>query len=221
MKSIHHALIALTCSTAIGGLLVSPAKAAGACSVATRDRSNLSVYESPDERLLINELRFGRKIDIKDSAKDSQGRAWVKVAGDYDGVYRQWGWVIRQYLECRQYEIIPIIDDHQRLSPVMEVAANSAMQTNQPTVVTLESEFNWCAGNYFMPNIRRCSEELERSGRATGQSVKTVWKLDCKESTVQETSRLVDRKSVNVVWGNWSKDTQRAFRVYSYACRQR
>jgi hypothetical protein len=30
MKSIHHTLIALTCSTAIGGLLVSPVRAAGA-----------------------------------------------------------------------------------------------------------------------------------------------------------------------------------------------
>jgi glutaredoxin len=99
MKSIHHALIALTCSTAIGGLLVSPAKAAGACSVATRDQSSLSVYESPEGEL-INALRFGRKVDIKDSSKDSQGRTWVKVAGDYEGEYRKWGWVIRQYLDC-------------------------------------------------------------------------------------------------------------------------
>jgi hypothetical protein len=100
MKPIHHALIALTCTTALSSLLASPAKAAGACSVATRDKSNLSVYESPDEKSLINELRFGRQVDIKDSVKDSQGRAWVKVAGDYNGEYRQWGWVIRQYLEC-------------------------------------------------------------------------------------------------------------------------
>jgi glutaredoxin len=99
MKSIHHTLIALTCSTAIGGLLVSPAKAAGACSVATRDQSSLSVYESPEGEL-INALRFGRKVDIKDSSKDSQGRTWVKVAGDYEGEYRKWGWVIRQYLDC-------------------------------------------------------------------------------------------------------------------------
>jgi glutaredoxin len=100
MKPIHHVLIALTCTTAFSTLLATPVKAAGACSVATRDKSNLSVYESPDEKSLINELRFGRKVDIKDSAKDSQGRAWVKVAGDYNGEYRQWGWVIRQYLEC-------------------------------------------------------------------------------------------------------------------------
>jgi hypothetical protein len=100
MRPIHHALIALTCTTAFSSLLVSPARADGACSVATRDKSNLSVYDSPDEKSLINELRFGRKVDIKDSAKDSQGRAWVKVAGDYNGEYRQWGWVIRQYLEC-------------------------------------------------------------------------------------------------------------------------
>jgi hypothetical protein len=45
-------------------------------------------------------LRFGRKVDIKDSAKDSQGKLWVKIAGDYQGAYRQWGWVIRQYLNC-------------------------------------------------------------------------------------------------------------------------
>jgi hypothetical protein len=100
MKPIHHALIALTCTTALSSLLVSPAKAAGACSVATRDKSNLSVYEGPDEKTLINELRFGRKVDIKEAAKDSQGRTWVRVAGDYDGKYRQWGWVIRRYLEC-------------------------------------------------------------------------------------------------------------------------
>jgi glutaredoxin len=100
MKPIHHALIALTCTTAFSSLLVSPAKAAGACSVATRDKSNLSVYESPDEKSLINELRFGRKVDIKEAAKDSQGRTWVRIAGDYDGKYRQWGWVIRRYLEC-------------------------------------------------------------------------------------------------------------------------
>jgi hypothetical protein len=100
MKLITRNLLIGAVAVTIANLISAPAQAAQTCSVATRDRSNLSIYDGPNTGNLINELRWGRKVDIKDSTKDSEGRLWVKIAGNYNGEYRQWGWVIRQYLEC-------------------------------------------------------------------------------------------------------------------------
>jgi hypothetical protein len=31
---------------------------------------------------------------------DGQGRPWVLVGGYYEGVYRTWGWVFREFVSC-------------------------------------------------------------------------------------------------------------------------
>jgi glutaredoxin len=99
MKVFHRALIALTCTAALTSLLASPVKASSGCTVATRDRSALSVYDRPNGEF-INALRFGRQVDIQNLDEDIQGRVWAKIAGYYEGKSRRWGWVLRRHLDC-------------------------------------------------------------------------------------------------------------------------
>ena len=119
----------------------------------------------------------------------------------------------------RAYQEIPVLNDGQQFSPLMEIAATSGMKTPQRTVITLESEWSWCAGSYFSPNIPTCFKILEKEGQRIGKSVRTTWEFDCEKSTIQEKSRLVaDRKIVYSLNGGNGKGTQRPWRVYSYAC---
>jgi hypothetical protein len=99
MKPIHHALIALTCTAAFSSLLVSPAKAAAVCSVATRDKSSLSVYLKPNDEI-INSLKYGRKVEIDQTKSDSEGVTWAKISGQYQNGFRLWGWVRQNHLDC-------------------------------------------------------------------------------------------------------------------------
>ena len=99
MKLRYCHLLAYAVSIALANFTTAPAEAAQTCKVATRDRSSLTIYDSPDSSS-VNALRFGREVQIQDSARGNEGRTWVKVSGNHNGEYRQWGWVIKQYLDC-------------------------------------------------------------------------------------------------------------------------
>lgn len=81
----------------------------------------------------------------------------------------------------RAYQEIPVLNDGQQFSPLMDIAATSGMKTSQRTVITLESEWSWCAGSYFSPNIPTCFKILEKEGQRIGKSVRTTWKFDCEK----------------------------------------
>ena len=99
MKISSRYLLACAASIALANVITTPAEAAQTCKTATRDRSNLTVYNAPNGES-VNELLFGREVTIQDSKRDSQGQTWVKVASNYNGELRRWGWVSKQYLDC-------------------------------------------------------------------------------------------------------------------------
>jgi hypothetical protein len=120
------------------------------------------------------------------------------------------------------YPKIPTLNDGQQFSPGMAIAATSGMKTSRPTIVTLESEWSWCAGRYFSPNIPVCFRSLEQKGQKIGTLVRTTWNLDCEKNTIQEKSRLIDNETIQYsLNGGTGKGTQRPWRVYAYACQSR
>jgi glutaredoxin len=108
MKSLSRNLLIGTVVIAIANLIPTSAQAATTCKVATRDRSNLTVYNAPNGKS-VNELLFGREVNIQDSTRDRQGQTWVKVASNYNGEYRRWGWVPKKYLDCGGNQDISLI----------------------------------------------------------------------------------------------------------------
>ena len=115
----------------------------------------------------------------------------------------------------RQPAEIPRIADGQNQAGTMAIAATASLGSNAPTVITLESAKDWCMGRYFMPSVLRCLDGFDSSE----EIIRTEWNLTCSRQLVQEDSPLVSAERTQVVWGDWSKDTQRAYRVYAYACR--
>lgn len=85
----------------LAGLLiaVSPAKAEKICKVTDPTGTPLNVRDSPNGSV-INALRNGREVDILRIDYDEQGRPWAKIGGYYQGDYRVWGWVIREFVSC-------------------------------------------------------------------------------------------------------------------------
>lgn len=80
-------------------LLVGKSQARDACLVADPTGTPLNVRDRPAGKL-VNRLRNGRKVFVQEAGKDRKGKAWVRVAGDYKGQWREWGWVFRAYLDC-------------------------------------------------------------------------------------------------------------------------
>lgn len=115
----------------------------------------------------------------------------------------------------KQYSEIPKIPDGQSFSPRMRVAATADLESNTPTIITLETAKEWCAGQYFAPNVSRCLNHIGDKNKV----IRTEWNLNCVEHTVRENSELTPKDITKVVWGKWSKKTQRAYRTYAYACR--
>lgn len=76
-----------------------PAKAESVCQVTDPTGTPLNVRATPNGRI-INTLRNGREVYIDEIAYDSQGRPWAKVSGYYQGRYREWGWVFREFISC-------------------------------------------------------------------------------------------------------------------------
>lgn len=109
---------------------------------------------------------------------------------------------------------IPRIADRQNHAGKMAIAATAKLGSDASTVITLESAKDWCVGRYFLPNVSRCLNGFDDPK----MNIRTEWNLNCSRRLVQEQSRLVPSEMTRVVWGDWSKDTQRAYRVYAYAC---
>lgn len=76
-----------------------PVKAARVCQVTDPTGTPLNVRDRPNGRV-VNLLRNGREVYIHETAYDRQGRPWVLVGGYYEGVYRTWGWVFREFVSC-------------------------------------------------------------------------------------------------------------------------
>jgi hypothetical protein len=79
--------------------VAAPASAAQVCKVTDPTDSPLNVRDRPNGEI-INALRNGREVEILETAYDDQNRPWVKIGGYYQGDYRIWGWVIREFISC-------------------------------------------------------------------------------------------------------------------------
>ena len=79
--------------------VVQPVKAEKVCKVTDPTGTPLNVRDQPSGRV-INSLRSGREVYIEDIAYDDRGRPWAKISGYYNGEYRVWGWVFREFISC-------------------------------------------------------------------------------------------------------------------------
>jgi len=79
--------------------LILPAKAERVCQVTDPTGTPLNVRDTPNGQV-INALKNGREVYVHETAYDNQGRPWVKVGGYYQGEYRMWGWVFREFISC-------------------------------------------------------------------------------------------------------------------------
>jgi hypothetical protein len=98
MKRWSHFLlfVALLASVNILGL---PAKAENICKVTDPTGTPLNVRDEPNGRV-INTLKNGREVYIHQISYDTKNRPWVKLGGYYNGEYRIWGWVLREFISC-------------------------------------------------------------------------------------------------------------------------
>jgi hypothetical protein len=69
------------------------------CKITDPTDTSLNVRDRPNGEI-INVLRNGREVYIHETAYDEQNRPWVKVGGYYEGEYRIWGWVLREFISC-------------------------------------------------------------------------------------------------------------------------
>lgn len=69
------------------------------CVVADPVDPTLNVRATPNGEL-INRLRNGRKIKITEIRNDARGRPWGFAVGNYQGQFRNWGWVFLQNVDC-------------------------------------------------------------------------------------------------------------------------
>lgn len=88
--------IALLAPVTVGEVSV---KAENVCQVTDPTGTPLNVRDRPNGRI-INNLRNGRTVTIQDTSYDSKGRPWAKIGGYYNGQYRVWGWVLREFISC-------------------------------------------------------------------------------------------------------------------------
>ncbi|MEQ8962104.1 MAG: SH3 domain-containing protein [Coleofasciculus sp. C2-GNP5-27] len=96
MKSLAIIFATITVSASA---LILPVKAEMVCQVTDPTGSPLNVRDTPNGRV-INALKNGREVYIHEVAYDNQGRPWVNVGGYYQGEYRIWGWVFREFISC-------------------------------------------------------------------------------------------------------------------------
>jgi hypothetical protein len=99
MKFLHQASILLPLTVIFSCFNVTAAKAAAICKVATRDQSSLTVYLKPNGEVT-NSLKYGRKVEIDETKRDSEGMTWAKISGQYENFFRHWGWVRQDHLDC-------------------------------------------------------------------------------------------------------------------------
>jgi hypothetical protein len=93
LVSLFGVLIGLT---AVGIL---PAKAEQVCQVTDPTGTPLNVRDSPNGEVVYT-ISNGSEVYIHDTAYDDRGRLWAQIGGYYQGEYRIFGWVIREFLSC-------------------------------------------------------------------------------------------------------------------------
>jgi Bacterial SH3 domain len=71
----------------------------GRCQVTDPTGTPLNVRSSPNGRV-INQLRNGKNVQILAVSSDAKGRSWARIGGYHNGVYREWGWVYREFISC-------------------------------------------------------------------------------------------------------------------------
>ena len=49
---------------------------------------------------IVNRLRNGRVVYVSHTRNDQRGRPWVYVEGEYQGVWRRWGYIWAGSLTC-------------------------------------------------------------------------------------------------------------------------
>lgn len=98
MKRVPNFLLTLALSVSLITAVL-PANAEKVCKVTDPTGTPLNVRDEPNGRV-INSLRNGREVYIEDTLYDNQGRPWVKIGGYYNGKYRIWGWVFREFISC-------------------------------------------------------------------------------------------------------------------------
>lgn len=76
-----------------------PLKAEQVCQVTDPTGTPLNVRDRPNSNV-INALQNGREVYILETAAAEQGRPWSRIAGYYNGEYRIWGWVFREFISC-------------------------------------------------------------------------------------------------------------------------
>jgi uncharacterized protein YgiM (DUF1202 family) len=106
IKTIAFATTLSICTFAITASFTSKAFAGDnvsqqICKVTDPTDTPLNVRNRPNGKV-INKLKNGKQVDIIAQDADNQGRTWVKIAGFHNGVYREWGWVIREFISCYQ-----------------------------------------------------------------------------------------------------------------------
>jgi hypothetical protein len=69
------------------------------CKVTDPTGTPLNVRSEPNGKV-VNSLRNGREVYIHQTAYDNKARPWVRVGGYYQGKYRIWGWVLREFISC-------------------------------------------------------------------------------------------------------------------------
>jgi hypothetical protein len=98
MKIWSHFLLSVALLASVNTLGLS-AKAETVCKVTDPTGTPLNVRDTPNGRV-INTLKNGREVSINQISYDSKGRPWAKVGGYYNGEYRVWGWVLREFISC-------------------------------------------------------------------------------------------------------------------------
>lgn len=77
----------------------SPIKAEEVCRVTDPTGTPLNVRDNPNGRI-INSLKNGREVYLREISHDQKSRSWALVGGYYQGKYRIWGWVLREFISC-------------------------------------------------------------------------------------------------------------------------
>lgn len=69
------------------------------CKVMDPTGTPLNVRDKPYGRV-VNRLPNGREVYIERIDYDHQNRPWALISGAYNGEYKKWGWVYREFISC-------------------------------------------------------------------------------------------------------------------------
>jgi hypothetical protein len=94
-----HRLLFVSVSLLILAMVNVETQAGQICKVTDPTGTPLNVRNSPNGKI-INALKNGREVEILEIGYDQQSRPWAKIGGYYQGKYRVWGWVIREFISC-------------------------------------------------------------------------------------------------------------------------